>query len=122
MVAEDKSMNQMIETGKNTYDVVKLAKLAKFRDELLKERNIDENRVIGRNRRGKTLIKRPELGGGPGKGPYNMEYRADVLDRLLSLQEESKLELISKEEVDLIKVIWAEEVSNLAKLEMGAER
>ena len=118
VVAQDKSMNQMIDSGNSKYDVVVLAQLAKFRDNLLEERNVKQNRVHGKNRRGKTLVKRD---GSVGTGPYTMEYRADVLARLLSLQEGSGMELISDEEIDLIKMIWAEEVSDLAKLEMEVE-
>ena len=118
VVAQDKSMNQMIDSGNSKYDVVVLAQLAKFRDDLLEERNVKKNRVHGKNRKGKTLVKRD---GSVGTGPYTMEYRADVLARLLSLQEGSGMELISDEEIDLIKMIWAEEVSDLAKLEMEVE-
>ena len=49
VVAEDKSLNQMIATEKDIYDVTKLAKLAAFRDRLRDERNVSENRVHGRN-------------------------------------------------------------------------
>ena len=58
VVAEDKSMNQMINTDKEVYDVKTLIELAKFRDDLLAERNLKENRVQGRNRRGRVQVKR----------------------------------------------------------------
>ena len=51
VVSEDKSLNQMIETDKEIYDVKALALLSKFRDRLRDERNM--YRVKGRNRQGR---------------------------------------------------------------------
>ena len=53
---EDKSLNQMIETDKEIYDVKALALLSKFRDRLRDERNM--YRVKGRNRQGRIQVKR----------------------------------------------------------------
>ena len=116
VVSEDKSLNQMIATEKETYDVVKLAKLAQFRDKLRDERNVAENRVHGRNRRGVTLVKRD---GSVGTGPYTMEYRQKLLTSLTDLQEEVEMELITENEVKIIKQIWNEELIHLAKLDAG---
>ena len=61
-----------------------LAKLAQFRDKLRDERNVAENRVHGRNRRGVTLVKRD---GSVGmSGPYTMEYRQKLLTSLTDLK------------------------------------
>ena len=116
VVSEDKSLNQMIATDKETYDVVKLAKLAQFRDKLRDERNVSENRVHGRNRRGVTLVKRD---GSVGVGPYTMEYRQKLLTSLTDLQEEVEMELISENEINIIKQIWNEELIHMAKLDAG---
>ena len=116
VVSEDKSLNQMIATEKETYDVVKLAKLAQFRDKLRDERNVSENRVHGRNRRGVTLVKRD---GSVGTGPYTMEYRQKLLTSLTDLQEEVEMELITENEINIIKQIWNEELIHLAKLDAG---
>ena len=116
VVSEDKSLNQMIATEKETYDVVKLAKLAQFRDKLRDERNVAENRVHGRNRRGVTLVKRD---GSVGTGPYTMEYRQKLLTSLTDLQEEVEMELITENEINIIKQIWNEELIHLAKLDAG---
>ena len=116
VVSEDKSLNQMIATEKETYDVVKLAKLAQFRDKLRDERNVAENRVQGRNRRGVTLVKRD---GSVGTGPYTMEYRQKLLTSLTDLQEEVEMELITENEINIIKQIWNEELIHLAKLDAG---
>ncbi len=116
VVSEDKSLNQMIASEKDTYDVVKLAKLAQFRDKLRDERNVTKNRVHGRNRRGVTLVKRD---GSVGTGPYTMEYRQKLLTSLTDLQEEVEMELISENEIKIIKQIWNEELIHLAKLDAG---
>jgi DNA sulfur modification protein DndC len=116
VVSEDKSLNQMIASEKDTYDVVKLAKLAQFRDKLRDERNVTKNRVHGRNRRGVTLVKRD---GSVGTGPYTMEYRQKLLTSLTDLQEEVEMELISENEINVIKQIWNEELIHLAKLDAG---
>ena len=109
-------MNQMIATEKEVYDVTKLAKLAAFRDRLRDERNIPENRVQGRNRRGVTLVKRD---GSVGTGSYTMEYRKGLLNDLLELQEEVEMELISREELNFIEQVWNDEIVHLAKLDAG---
>ena len=114
VVAEDKSLNQMIATEKDIYDVTKLAKLAAFRDRLRDERNVPENRVHGRNRRGVTLVKRD---GSTGVGSYTMAYRQGLLEDLLSLQEEVEMELITPEEIAFIHKTWDEEIVNLARLD-----
>ena len=116
VVSEDKSLNQMIASEKDSYDVVKLAKLAQFRDKLRDERNVTKNRVHGRNRRGVTLVKRD---GSVGTGPYTMEYRQKLLTSLTDLQEEVEMELISENEINIIKQIWNEELIHLAKLDAG---
>lgn len=116
VVSEDKSMNQMIASEKEVYDVVKLAKLAAFRDRLRDERDVKENRVHGRNRRGVTLVKRD---GSVGIGPYTMQYRQELLTSLTDLQEEVGMELISENEVNIIKQIWNEELIHMAKIDSG---
>jgi DNA sulfur modification protein DndC len=116
VVSEDKSMNQMIASEKEVYDVVKLAKLAAFRDRLRDERDLKENRVHGRNRRGVTLVKRD---GSVGIGPYTMQYRQELLTSLTDLQEEVGMELISENEVNIIKQIWNEELIHMAKIDSG---
>jgi DNA sulfur modification protein DndC len=125
VVAEDKSLNQMIASEKAIYDVTKLAKLAAFRDRLRDERNVKENRVQGRNRRGVTLWKNLGKNNGDtedkkmGTGPYTMAYRKQLLSDLLELQSETNLPLISEEEIRFIHKTWDEETINLAKLDAG---
>ena len=116
VVAEDKSLNEMINSEKAVYDVKTLIELAKFRDDLLAERNLKQNRVQGRNRRGRVQVKRD---GTTGVGPYTHQYRQELLARLKGVQEKVGLELITQNEIHRIEEIWAEEISDLALLDAG---
>jgi len=83
---------------------------------LLADRNKPENRVHGRNRRGVTLVQRD---GSLGVGSYTMGYRENLLTRLLGVQAETELDLISEAEIIRIKEIWAEEITHLALKDAG---
>ena len=121
VVEVDNSLREMIGSGRDSYDADKLLLLADFRDQLRDERNLPENRVHGRNRRGIVLVQRD---GSVGVGSYTMEYRKALLERLRKLQTEIGEILISSEEEARIHQIWAEESADLAllmehKLEAG---
>ena len=116
VVAEDKSLNEMINSEKEVYDVKKLIELANFRDNLLAERNLKQNRVQGRNRKGRVQVKRD---GTMGVGPYTHQYRQELLARLINVQDKVGLPLITEDEINRIKEIWAEEITNLALLDAG---
>jgi len=111
VVEVDSSLREMIDSGREIYEVEKLNLLADFRDKLRDERNVPENRVHGRNRRGVTLVKRD---GSVGTGSYTMEYRKKVLARLTKLEEKIGELLITEDERLLIQQIWVEETANLA--------
>ena len=113
VVEVDNSLREMINSRGSRYDSEKLLLLADFRDKLRDERNIPENRVQGRNRRGAILVHRD---GSIGVGSYTIEYRKQLLERLLKMENEFGEELISREERELIPIIWAEEQANLAIL------
>ena len=89
------------------------------------ERNLEENRVIGRNRRGRVLVQRD--GETLGVGPYTMAYRKGLLQRVLDTQAKfndgaaTEEVLISEEEISHIHSIWAEEEVNLAKMIQAQE-
>lgn len=116
VVSEDKSLNQMIETDKEIYDVKALALLSKFRDRLRDERNM--YRVKGRNRQGRIQVKRD---GSIGLGPYTHQYRQKLLTDLVNVQEQVGFELITNAEIDRIHELWAEEIANLALIDAGVE-
>ena len=50
-------------------------------------------------------------------GSYTMEYRQKLLTSLTDLQEEVEMELISEDEINIIRQIWNEELIHLAKLD-----
>ena len=121
VVEVDSSLREMIGSGRDLYDADKLSLLADFRDQLRDERNLAENRVHGRNRRGIVLVQRD---GSVGVGSYTIEYRKTLLERLTKLQTEVGDVLITPEEETRIHQIWAEESADLAllmeyKLEAG---
>ena len=103
----------MIDSGRDNYDSEYLELLADFRDSMKMERDHFENRVQGRNRRGRTLVKRD---GSVGTGPYTMEYRKILLDRLKVMQNKIGKILITDDEESKIKQIWAEESADLTLL------
>ena len=113
VVEVDSSLREMISSGRAGYDAEHLTLLADFRDDLRDDRNKPENRVQGRNRKGTVLVKRD---GSVGVGPYTMDYRRGLLERLKSLQERVGQKLISEEEEMLISRIWAEETADLIQL------
>ena len=57
--------------------------------------------------------------GSVGTGPYTMQYRQELLTSLTDLQEEVGMELISENEVNIIKQIWNEELIHMAKIDAG---
>ncbi len=110
VVEVDNSLREMIGSGREGYDAENLIPLADFRDQLRDERNKPENRVHGRNRRGRVLVKRD---GSVGVGSYTMEYRKGLLERLRELQTNVGDLLITPEEEARIHQIWAEEQVDL---------
>ena len=76
-----------------------------FREYLVGIRN-DPERRLARRRDGRithmesgTLIP----------GPFTFETRREILERLLTLQEQLKRQLVTPEELERIQVIWAED-------------
>lgn len=97
VVKEDKSMTALIDNGLEW-----LKPLLDFRNNLVKNRNIIENRL--KTRRNGTLAKE-------GMGSYTPKYRAEILEELFKTQLEIKkhkpyLDLITKQELIAIQVIW----------------
>ena len=113
VVEVDSSMREMIGSGRDIYDPIKLSLMADFRDQLRAERNLAQNRVQGLNRRGKVLVQRD---GSVGVGSYTIKYRKLLLQRLLELQSVVGEPLITDAEIELIEQIWADEAAELASL------
>ncbi len=113
VVEVDSSLREMISSGRSGYNQDHLTILADFRDDLRADRNKAENRVHGRNRNGRVLVKRD---GSVGVGPYTMEYRKGLLERLKEMESRIGERLISDEEETHIRRIWAEETADLIQL------
>lgn len=89
VVKKDKSMEALIDNGEEH-----LEPLLDLRDWLAENRDKEEFRQMRlRN-------------GGKGKGPYNIQTRSYILTRLLEAQKQSKIKLITPQELKAIQVIW----------------
>lgn len=91
VVDRDKSIEGFIGSGRTDYQG-----MANMRDWLIELRD-DADGVY------REKVRR---NGQAGNGPLRMEVREQVLDRLLGLQAELGEELISPEEIALIKQVW----------------
>lgn len=102
VVNKDRSLQGFVDVGKDEF-----LPLLAFRDWLVEIRNKPEYRQVTR-RNGILMMK----GGKHIPGPFTVEARQMILDRLLEVQAVYGGELISQEEIDLIKRIWAEDLIN----------
>lgn len=101
VVKKDKSMSALIDNGQNW-----MLPLLNFRNKLVEERNISENRMPQR-RNGQPAITED----GQNQGNYTPEYRAKTLRHLLEIQKEVQREkpetiLITNQELIAIQVTW----------------
>ena len=100
VVNKDRSLQGFVDAGKTEF-----TPLIEYRDWLVDIRNKPEYRQAER-RNGKLTFK-------DGKhipGPFTIEARQAILKRLLEVQVEYGEELISQDEIDLIKQIWTEDI------------
>ena len=100
VVHKDKSLQGFIDVGKTEFQP-----LLEFRDWLVEIRNQPEYRQVER-RNGTVTIK----SGKHIPGPFTVPARQMILERLLAVQAAYGKQLISQEEIDLIKRIWAEDL------------
>jgi DNA sulfur modification protein DndC len=101
VVKEDKSMSALIKNG-----VEWMQPLLDFRNRLVENRNISENRCQTR-RNGQAAVDET----GHNMGNYTMEYRTQLLRELLTIQKDtqqyrSSIDLITAQELIAIQVIW----------------
>ena len=100
VVEKDRSLTGFVEAGFDQF-----TPLLKFRDWLVGIRN-DPARRNARRRDGRITV----LDGGKFvPGPYTLETRREILDRVLSLQKVVEREVITCDEVSRIKEIWAQD-------------
>lgn len=101
VVTKDRSMEAFIEAG-----LEGLEPLMDLRDWLVKIRNEQERRLAVRRTGMATFVN-----GALIPGPFTLETRQEILDRLLKTQKEVGETLITEEEIELIKRIWTEDVA-----------
>lgn len=102
VVTKDKSLQGFVDVGNTQF-----LPLLEFRDWLVEIRNKPEYRQY-RRRDGKLTVK-------DGKhipGPFTIEARHMILEKLLEVQTQFDELLISETEISLIKQIWAEDLIN----------
>lgn len=101
VVKKDKSMTALIDNGQSW-----MMPLLKFRNDLVDNRNLSENRMATR-RNGMPAVTED----GHKQGNYSPEYRARMLKELLEIQKDLQVErphinLITNQELIAIQVIW----------------
>jgi DNA sulfur modification protein DndC len=101
VVKQDKSMTALIENGQHW-----MQPLLEFRNSLVEERNISENRMPIRINGQKAVTE-----DGHNQGYYTAEYRSRLLRELLTIQKELQKErphiaLITNQELIAIQVMW----------------
>lgn len=100
MVKEDKSLKAFIDKGESW-----LIPLKEYRDWLLEMRTTPGAREY--KRRNGTVYRKSD--GSFGEGPFTMETRKQMLRKLLQLEKETNLNLISIEELKQIDIMWDKE-------------
>jgi DNA sulfur modification protein DndC len=107
VVKKDKSLQGFIDSGKEIYKP-----LADFRNWLLEIRN-DPNYRSTLRRNGRLTY---DVSGKHIPGPFTIQARSEILNKLLNVQKEVGTQLISENEIDLIHKIWSYELANEEKI------
>lgn len=102
VVEKDKSLQGFIDVGNHHFRA-----LVDFRDWLKDIRNKPEYRQVER-RNGRTQFD--HVTGKHIPGPFTIQARRMILDRLIETEKNFGDQLISKEEIDIIESTWAEEL------------
>lgn len=113
VVEKDKSMEGFIDAGHPEFEP-----LLYFRDWLAAIRNDRTRRQRTRRNGFVTLMK----DGTPVPGPFTLETRQEILNRLLDVQREVEMTLVSQAEIDSIKQLWAQDAVDEAQRLLRAIR
>lgn len=100
MVKEDKSLQNFINHGET-----ELIPLRNFRNELLEMR--ENSACRDTKRRNGAIYKKAD--GSFGMGPFTLEARRIILEKLLELENTTGMELITEAELKAIDKMWDEE-------------
>ena len=103
VVDKDKSLRGLIASGHAEED--KLEALAEFREWLIELRENDNHRLPVR-RDGRTKLR---VDGTRVFGPFRLQVRQQILDRLHALEDQYRESLISPSEIEVIKDIWRQD-------------
>lgn len=101
VVVKDRSLEAFVDAG---YD--NLEPLLDFRDWLQSIRD-DKDRRMPIRRSGQVSYMKD---GSLIPGPFTLKARQEILSKLLDVQSEVGDELITEDEIDIIKQIWAEDI------------
>ena len=101
VVEKDKSLAGFVEAGFGQF-----SPLLDFRDWLISIRN-DPERRLARRRNGRFTISRK---GVYIPGPFNIATRKEILNRLLTLENDTNMKLIDESEVQIIHRLWIDDV------------
>ncbi|WP_434733559.1 DNA phosphorothioation system sulfurtransferase DndC [Rhizobium sp. YTUHZ044] len=102
VVDKDRSLEGFVDAG-----FAEFGPLLDFRDYLVAIRS-DPNKRSARRRNGTITITDT---GTFIPGPFTLETRHEILDRLIDLQRNQPVDLISAEEIDRIRQIWSDEIT-----------
>ena len=107
VVEKDRSMEGFIDSGHENMEP-----LMEFRDWLAKFRNERSKRMVER-RDGRVAL----MGDGitTVAGPFTVEARQEILARLLAVQKEVEIPLISDDEIARIRTMWADDAVEEAR-------
>ncbi|MDA8450670.1 DNA phosphorothioation system sulfurtransferase DndC [Acidovorax sp. NCPPB 3859] len=98
VVEKDKSLQGFVDSGQHAYKP-----LIAFRDWLVSIRN-DRTKRSAIRRNGRLTF---DVSGKHIPGPFTIQARQEILDRLLAVQAEFGAQLITGDELDLIHKYWA---------------
>lgn len=106
VVNKDRSLRGLVDSGHR--DAAAMERLLEFRDWLVSLRENDQNR--NRTRRDGNVKQRRD--GSYVMGPFTLEVRRRILERLRELQDAVGVPLIQPGEIDLINDIWRRDQVN----------
>lgn len=105
VVVKDRSLEGFVDSG-----FAQFTPLLRFRDWLAAIRD-EPGRRSNRRRNGAITI---DDQGTLVRGPFTLETRREVLDRLLAMQVETGTELLTDAEIEVIRRLWAEDAAKFA--------
>ena len=116
VVQEDKSLNGFIKTAKKNRDKKTLKKLIPLTDlrNWLKDHRNDEEYREQKRQNGTLYRVQTKEGSKVGLGAYNFNGRKIILKKLLEVQIESGLNLVSVEELKYIQDEWNKRLGDLS--------